>query len=103
MTTTPKDDKGFEDWLPFEAVYLGPGEYKIVDKDGHSLFYVEGNAFSQWLVKTLNQGQAKDEEIGRLKRGDFTPEEFQNLCHSKLPEDCTADSFCDGCEGYQTH
>lgn len=38
-------------------------------------------------------------ENARLRRGDFTPEEFQNLCHKEPPL-----SFCDfaeGCHKYQ--
>jgi hypothetical protein len=41
----------------------------------------------------------RGEEIDRLKRGDFTPEEFQNLCHDL--NDADRDHFCDGCEQYQ--
>lgn len=44
--------------------------------------------------------QALRDEVARLKRGDFTAEEFQNLCHN-LPEDCTSEAFCNGCEEYQ--
>lgn len=40
------------------------------------------------------------EEVKRLRRGEFTPEEFQNLCHNT---DIQAgfDAFADGCEAYQ--
>lgn len=42
-------------------------------------------------------------EIERLKAGDFTPEEFQALCHNlHLKEErITPQAFCDGCEAYQ--
>lgn len=41
-------------------------------------------------------------ENERLRRGDFTPEEFQELCHNrdKNPR-CTPAAFFDGCEDYQ--
>lgn len=39
-------------------------------------------------------------EIKRLKRGDFTEEEFQNLCHSLEPDDLKR--FRQGCEDYQS-
>lgn len=39
------------------------------------------------------------EEIKRLKRGDFTEEEFQNLCHNMKPDDLRR--FRQGCEDYQ--
>lgn len=39
-------------------------------------------------------------EIERLKSGNFTMEEFQFLCHN-LPNNCTKESFCNGCEEYQ--
>jgi hypothetical protein len=42
------------------------------------------------------------EEIDRLRTGNFTAEEFQSICHN-LPEDCTAEAFCKGCEDYQTN
>lgn len=38
-------------------------------------------------------------EIARLKRGDFTEEEFQNLCHNFSEQD--AKRFKAGCEEYQ--
>lgn len=40
-------------------------------------------------------------EITRLKRGDFTEEEFQNLCHNlseKVEDEC---KFKEGCIAYQ--
>lgn len=42
------------------------------------------------------------DEIARLKRGDFTKEEFQNLCHNRHEkEGCTAQDFFNGCAEYQ--
>jgi hypothetical protein len=38
-------------------------------------------------------------EIERLKSGNFTEEEFQNLCHNLTTDD--AERFCNGCEEYQ--
>lgn len=38
-------------------------------------------------------------EMERLLRGDFTEEEFQNLCHNFDGDDI--DRFCHGCEVYQ--
>jgi hypothetical protein len=40
-----------------------------------------------------------EKEVARLKSGDFTEEEFQNLCHKFSDSDKT--SFCNGCESYQ--
>ena len=38
-------------------------------------------------------------EVQRLKRGDFSQEEFQNLCHNfDESEECR---FLDGCRDYQ--
>ena len=39
-------------------------------------------------------------EYDRMRRGDFTPEEFQNLCHN-LPPHCTREAFAAGCAEYQ--
>lgn len=42
------------------------------------------------------------DEIDRLKRGDFTPEEFQNLCHRRDEKPgCTPEDFFTGCAMYQ--
>ena len=38
-------------------------------------------------------------EIARLKKGDFTEEEFQNLCHNFSETDKAA--FVLGCQNYQ--
>ncbi len=46
-----------------------------------------------------NHALALCEAVERLSAGDFTPEEFQNLCHKFSPEDRTA--FCNGCAEYQ--
>ena len=41
-------------------------------------------------------------EISRLKRGDFTPEEFQNLCHNRHESPgCTRADFEAGCVQFQ--
>ena len=53
--------------------------------------------------KTLGNIARYLAEINRLKRGDFTPEEFQNLCHHRdEKEGCTQACFFDGCAEYQT-
>lgn len=40
-------------------------------------------------------------EVDRLKRGDFTPEEFQNLCHHRDEKPgCTVTDFMAGCNEY---
>lgn len=43
--------------------------------------------------------EVKNKEIARLRRGDFTEEEFQNLCHKF--QDAERERFCNGCEAYQ--
>lgn len=40
-----------------------------------------------------------EREIERLKSGQFTLEEFHNLCHDKFP--CSRDEFDQGCIEYQ--
>jgi hypothetical protein len=39
-------------------------------------------------------------EIERLREGNFTPEEFQNLCHSKTVQE-GFEAFARGCQDYQ--
>lgn len=50
-------------------------------------------------IGTLATMQDLEQEVARLCRGEFTEEEFQNLCHKFGPED--AQRFCQGCEHYQ--
>ncbi len=40
------------------------------------------------------------DEITRLKEGNFTPEEFHNLCHNRKPP-VTREEFAEGCRWYQ--
>lgn len=41
-------------------------------------------------------------EIMRLKRGEFTPEEFQEMCHNRHETPgCTSADFAAGCVQYQ--
>lgn len=69
---------------------------------GHS------NGEAKWITVTVLKSFGKtphelrkvaEAEVARLKSGDFTPEEFQNLCHKFDEKDHKA--FCDGCEAYQ--
>jgi hypothetical protein len=60
--TTPKDD--FSDYLPFRVNRLVNGRVLVQDKAGCTLFYVDSQDapfLAQWLVQTLNEGQAKDD------------------------------------------
>ncbi len=51
-------------------------------------------------VLTLRQDNTSlKDEIERLLRGDFTPEEFQNFCHNMSEEN--VEKFSAGCEAYQ--
>jgi len=49
------------------------------------------------LVRRLMSAEA---EVVRLRRGEFTPQEFQDLCHNKSVQD-GFEAFADGCEAYQ--
>jgi len=49
------------------------------------------------LVRRLMSVEA---EVMRLRRGEFTPQEFQDLCHNKSVQD-GFEAFADGCETYQ--
>jgi hypothetical protein len=70
-------------------------------------------ALRQWAAVAEIQSLPKSEEpiqllrdaadeIARLTRGDFTPEEFQNLCHHRDEKPgCTPEDFSRGCVEYQ--
>lgn len=47
-----------------------------------------------WLLESLAN------EAERLRRGEFTSEEFQNLCHNTDVQ-AGFNAFADGCEAYQ--
>lgn len=55
----------------------------------------------QLLTKRIDQGDTLtlNLEIERLKSGQFTPDELQNLCHNLSPQQQCAFKF--GCEKYQ--
>lgn len=59
----------------------------------------ENSLTLQEYLETGRKWREARAECDRLKNGDFTRDEFQNLCHN-LPDDCTPESFCDGCELY---
>lgn len=54
------------------------------------------------VVRLLTEKVRIENEVRRLKRGHFTPEEFQNLCHH-LDEKpgCSPEAFAAGCAEYQ--
>jgi regulator of replication initiation timing len=54
------------------------------------------------LDKEAERAVKLEAEVARLKRGEFTPEEFQNLCHHRdETPGCTRAAFEDGCRVYQ--
>lgn len=54
----------------------------------------------QLTKELIKENDALRLENQRLKEGNFTPEEFQNLCHN-LGRDCTLPVFDQGCKSYQ--
>lgn len=70
---------------------------------GHTWTDGERTIYEQAIQSALDQACAeKDREIARLKRGEFTPEEFQNLCHEREDRPgCSVRQFFDGCADYQ--
>lgn len=57
---------------------------------------------AQFICETVNRIAELEAELTRLKRGEFTPEEFQRLCHhwDERPG-CTREAFEQGCREYQ--
>lgn len=61
----------------------------------------------KWAARTMASAIRRavhaEAEVERLKRGDFTPEEFQSLCHNRDEKPgCTKLEFGQGCHQYQT-
>lgn len=70
-----------------------------IDRDFWSNLYQE--TYKDWTA-TTGKLEAAEAEIARLKRGDFTPEEFQNLCHNRHESPgCTRADFEAGCVQFQ--
>lgn len=59
----------------------------------------KSNAQLRSMIALQEESLADKAEIARLKRGDFTEREFQDLCHHFGPDD--AARFKQGCEDYQ--
>lgn len=56
----------------------------------------------QWVTQASKEIVRLRMEVERLKRGDFTPEEFQALCHHRDEKPgCTRTDFEEGCREYQ--
>lgn len=55
---------------------------------------------SEFIKQLFTLFQIDSSEFKRLLDGDFTKEEFQNLCHNMNPE-CTRKDFEQGCKDYQ--
>lgn len=61
-----------------------------------------GESTVEAVVRLLTEKVRIENEVRRLKRGDFTPEEFQNLCHHRDEKPgCTPEEFAAGCAEYQ--
>lgn len=60
------------------------------------------NQLEETIVQQHNEIVGLRQELVRLKRGEFTMEEFQNLCHNRHEKPgCTAKEFFDGCAAFQ--
>ncbi len=55
---------------------------------------------TQVLAALIAEIERLERENARLMAGNFTAEEFQNLCHSKDVQD-GFEAFADGCDAYQ--
>lgn len=75
--------------------------YELSDSTGLSLQRVLKQALRvyQLSLSDVKLPNKLVEDNERLREGDFTPEEFQNLCHC-IPEN-NQDAFFTGCAEYQ--
>ena len=66
------------------------------------LYIIDNMEAQMWLRRLAFERDALTIEVARLKRGDFTPEEFQNLCHNLHERPvCTRKEFAQGCLQFQ--
>lgn len=65
-------------------------------------FRIEVSNMLPIILAELKAAAGLRAEVERLKRGDFTPEEFQGLCHHRDEQpNCTREDFYQGCHEYQ--
>lgn len=78
------------------------GWWKLDNKDDCFQFADTMRSLLPAILAALDRAIADRAEVERLRRGDFTPEEFQGLCHhrDKRPG-CKPAEFFQGCEDYQ--
>jgi hypothetical protein len=55
---------------------------------------------AQFIKKLAEEVVVQRAQVHALKEGNFTPQEFHNLCHNK-EKSVSLDDFCAGCEEYQ--
>jgi hypothetical protein len=92
MATEAKNDP-----VPESARY-----YERQAKDLSNTAEYRRFAMQEAFNHVVNALYAQAEEITRLKRGEFTPEEFQALCHHRDERPgCTRADFEAGCDEYQ--
>jgi multidrug resistance efflux pump len=101
MSDTPDYDAAFEKYeqqIELLQVALAAERAKVEKLEK------ERDAFMAALSVRLDELSTAIAEVERLKRGDFTADEFQNLCHNNTEMEAagnTAEEFCKGCETYQ--
>ena len=80
------------------------GEYKPLSEIelGNFIKIAQHLVISGSAMRLIAEREMLMNEVSRLKRGDFTPEEFQNLCHNLHERPvCTREEFAQGCLQFQ--
>ena len=106
-TAPPPEEELFHKGQKFlEIFHLGKQFTEDLLKENERLRFKLASLESR-VGSSQAGGVAMGDEVGRLRqeimrltRGDFTEEEFQNLCHNFTPED--AERFAEGCRQYQS-
>jgi hypothetical protein len=68
-------------------------------KKAYELILAGMGSQSELMDSLKQENRSLKKEVERLKEGDFTPEELQNLCHNL--QGCGRAEFEEGCRRYQ--
>lgn len=76
----------------------------IENPDDRKFAITARTALPYWIKKAESlraRAEKAEAECERLRRGDFTDEELQNLCHNMPEKETKAAAFIAGCRAYQ--
>lgn len=83
----------FADYLPLTPVRLAPGEYVIKDRNGRTLWTMDGAALADWVCQSTNGYDSAIGERDELSEEIETCHAMLDAFYSEDPEMCSADTL----------